>query len=409
MAWKDYAILVVSSLRARKLRAGLTLTGIVIGITAVVSLLSLGLGLEESITGQFERLGTNRLTIAPGGEFLGPGTADLVSPILDDDDLAVIRRARGIEEAHGVLTANQPIEFDDTLTFAAVFAFETDAQARAFIEDIGLFDIEDGRELKSTDQFKAVIGNTLAKDGLSQDKEVLLGDKLIISGIEFEVVGIQKLIGTGIHDTIIRMPQDTFRDIIDEPDKFSMIFATTQTGFTPEAVAEEVKQDLRNHRNVKEDEEDFNVQTASQTIGQLNTILLAVQIVIIGIATISLLVGSIGIMNTMYTAVLERTKEIGIMKSIGARNSHVVFLFILEAGMLGIAGGAIGLGIGLAIAKLGESLAINFGASFFKAHTSLTLMIGTIIFSGVLGTASGALPARQAARLKPVEALRSYK
>ncbi|MBD3319207.1 FtsX-like permease family protein [Candidatus Woesearchaeota archaeon] len=404
---RDYVLLSLSSLRSRRMRSWLTMIGIVIGMSAVVSLISLGQGMQDSINDQFQRLGTNRLIIAPGGEFLGPGTADIVAPIMDDSDVDVIRNVKGITQVQGALSKTLKVEFKDEIQFDSIFAFETDSDAVDFVESVGLFDIAEGRELKSGDKYKAVLGYNVANEAFDDPIEV--GRKILLDDIEFEVVGVQKLIGTGIHDGVIRIPQDTLRELTDEPRKLSMIFALTQPDLNPVNVKAIVERELRKHRDVKEGEEDFNVQTAEQTIGQLNTVLLAVQVVLVGIAAISLLVGGIGVMNTMYTSVLERTKEIGIMKSIGARNSHVLTLFLLESGMLGLVGGLMGLGLGLGVAKLGEYLAIGLGASFFRMHISTLLIVGTLMFSFVLGMFSGAFPARQAARLPPVEALRSIK
>jgi putative ABC transport system permease protein len=381
--------------------------GIFIGITAVVSLLSLGQGLQESINEQFKSLGSNRLTVAPGGQFLGPGTSDLVSPILDDSDLGVIRSTRGVDQAHGVVARALKIEVDDVVDFKNIFSFDTDSDAQRFVAGLGLFTIGEGRDLKSGDRFKAVVGYNVAYESFEDDIE--LGEKILVNDIEFEVVGIQELIGTGIHDAVIRIPQDRMRELIDEPDKYSLFFVQTREGFDPADVGEILTRNLRSHRDVKEDEEDFNVQTGEQTVDQLNTILLALQVVIIGIAAISLLVGGLGIMNAMYTSVLERTKEIGIMKSIGARNWHISFLFLVESGFLGLAGGLVGLILGLSIAKIGELFAISLGASFFRMHISATLIIGTLLFSLFFGMGSGLFPARQAAALNPVDALRSVK
>jgi putative ABC transport system permease protein len=401
---KDYLGLVIRSIASRQLRSWLTMIGILIGVTAIVSLISLGLGLQTSITDQVQQLGTNRLLIGPGGEFLGPGTADFVNAELDDSDIRIIRGTRGVEKAEGVLVKQMGIEFDDKVEFNSVFAFDTTPEAREFVENAGLFDIEEGRELRSGDKFKVVLGYTLANEQYEEKIEV--GKKILIRNQEFEVIGIQRLIGTGVHDTIVRMPQDTLRELLDEPKKLSLIFAFSKDGYTPRGVAERLTRELRSSRNVKEGEEDFNVQTAEQTIGELNTILAAVQAVILGIAAISILVGGIGIMNTMYTAVMERTREIGIMKAIGARNGHVLSLFLIESGGLGFLGGISGLTIGLGFAKIGELAAIAAGATFFKMYMGPDLIIGTLLFSTILGLFAGFLPSIQAARLEPVEALR---
>ena len=134
---------------------------------------------------------------------------------------------------------------------------------------------------------------------------------------------------------------------------------------------------------------------------------MVIQGVLVGIASIALIVGGIGIMNTMYTSVLERTKEIGVMKAVGATNKRILTLFLIESGFLGFFGGVIGVTLGLGISKLVEAIAFaQFGESLIKADVSLTLLLGALFFSFAVGAMSGVLPARQASKLKPVEALR---
>ena len=147
------------------------------------------------------------------------------------------------------------------------------------------------------------------------------------------------------------------------------------------------------------------MQTSEELIKSVNTILGVVQAIFIGIAAISLLVGGIGIMNTMYTSVLERTHDIGIMKAIGARNSDILSIFLLESGLLGLAGGAIGVLLGVGLSKLVEYFGSQ-SVGMLQASFSWHLIGGALAFSFIVGMISGALPARQASRMHPVEALR---
>jgi len=165
---------------------------------------------------------------------------------------------------------------------------------------------------------------------------------------------------------------------------------------------------LRKERDVKEGEENFNVQSPQNILDTLDSTLFAVQIFIYVIATISLVVGGIGIMNTMYTAVLERTKEIGIMKAIGARNSTIFLLFSMESGFLGMVGGIIGVLIGLVLAYgLSFIGRLVLGSDLIQANISIALIVFALLFSFLLGTVFGVLPAVQASKMQPVEALRS--
>src|SRR3989338_6640519 len=136
--------------------------------------------------------------------------------------------------------------------------------------------------------------------------------------------------------------EDIMKEVLDIGDEFDAIAAKAGKGEDPSKVAEDLAKNLRKDRNLKKGQEDFEVQTPQQIVETFGIVLFAVQAVIVGIAFISLIVGGIGITNTMYTAVMERTKEIGIMKSIGARNSDIFKLFFIESGILGMAGGIIG-------------------------------------------------------------------
>jgi len=186
-----------------------------------------------------------------------------------------------------------------------------------------------------------------------------------------------------------------------------MIVAQANLGEDPEKIADDITKELRRERNVQEGKEDFTVETPNQLAESFNVILDIVQIVLIGIAGISLLVGGIGIMNTMYTTVLERTKEIGVMKAMGARNSHILYLFVVESGLYGLGGGIVGVLIGISIAKLVEAIFIAvLGPALLSVEISWPLLVSTLLFSFIVGCLSGIAPARVAAKMHPVDSLR---
>jgi len=159
------------------------------------------------------------------------------------------------------------------------------------------------------------------------------------------------------------------------------------------------------YKEQEEGEEDFTVETSEQAIESFKAILGGVQTALAGIAAISLIVGGIGIMTTMYTAVIERTKEIGLMKAVGARNSSILSLFIVESGLIGTVGGALGIALGIGMAKTGQYIANYFDVGL-KASTNPVLIFGALFFAFAVGTISGLVPARTASKLKPVDALR---
>ena len=400
----DYFVFSIKGLRRRKLRSWLTLIGIFIGIAAVVALVSLSQGMQNAINEQFKKIGANRIIISPGGIFFGPMGSELSVEQLAEHDINLINKVNGVKQAIGVLAKTAKIEFKDEVKYISVMGMPIDTESKKMWEEVGFFDIKEGRQIRGGDKYKANIGYNIAYEMF--DKDIRNGDKIKVEEQVFEVVGVQKKAGTGVHDIIMRIPIDTARDLFNEPDDISTIFTTAKKGFKPGDVAEDIKKAMRKDRNLKKGDEDFSVQTSEQLIARFNIIMDVVQVVLVGIAAISLLVGGIGIMNTMYTSVLERRREIGIMKAIGARNSDILLIFLLESGVLGLIGGAIGIVLGIGIAKLGEIIAFSMGASVLKAQISFVLVTGALLFSFFIGSISGVFPAMQASKLNPVDALR---
>jgi putative ABC transport system permease protein len=395
------------NLKRRKLRTFLTLLGIVIGVSAVVALISVGQGMQMSINDMFEGVGADILIITPGGGMqtgVTPVSSDLSASKLYKHDVDVVNSVSGIEYAFGLISDIAKVEFRGQVRYVMIFGVPTDKKAKEMSEGINLFRIEQGRNLNEGDRYKALAASAVASDFF--DKEIEIGDKILINDVEFRVVGIREKSGSPIHDRVISIPSDTARELFDKPEEVSTIFARVKEGFSPSEVAEKVEKALRNERGVKEGEEDFTVESAEQLISGLNTILAAVQAVLIGIAAISLLVGGVGIMNTMYTSVMEQTSNIGLMKAIGARNRDVMLLFLLEAGLVGLIGGILGISIGIALGKIVETAAVGFGIDIFKAAVTPELVIGALLFSFLIGTISGLFPARRAAKMNPVDALR---
>lgn len=400
----DYFRISFFNFKNRKLRAFLTVVGVLIGMTAIIALISLGQGMKDAINKEFESVGVNRIVVSAGGAAFGPFGSELAVNELTEDDLKIVRGSEGVDKAEGILLKTGKVEFDDKVVYLQIGGTPTNAESRKEIEKIGLFEVEKGRQLRDSDDYSAILGYSIAYDMF--DKDVNTGNSILIKDIEFDVVGIQRKVGTGVHDFIVRIPIKTAREIFDEPEEISSIFATTKDGFVPHDVAENVEEDLRDYRNLEEGEEDFTVQTAEQMINSLNLILNIVQVFIVGIAAISLFVGGVGIMNTMYTAVTERKRDIGIMKSIGAKNSHILSLFLIESGMIGVVGGLLGLILGFSISLLVQFIAESMGVVSLKASFSPFLIMGALIFSFIVGAVSGVTPAVQASKLKPVDALR---
>lgn len=399
----DYLKFVWSGLQKRKLRSWLTILGILIGVTAVIALISLGSGMNSAIGDLFSGIGNDKIFVAPGGQFMGPTGEMLTSAKIDDHDKQLIENVRGVEQVIGVITRQAKIKFNDQIKYASVIATPTDSDTVKLLDSISLYQVEEGRQIQNGDKFKADIGFNLAQDMF--DKEVKLSDNILVEDQEFQVVGIQKKSGSPIHDRMVRIPIDSSRELFGISDEYSMFIVKVKEGFDPNIVAENIKKTMRDDRNLDAGKEDFSVELTANVISGVSTILSVVQIALIGIASISIIVGGIGIMNTTYTSVTERTKEIGILKAVGARNKDVVMIFLIEAGILGLIGGALGVALGTALAKAVEFAAASFGAQILKAKVSMGLIIGSLVFSFGVGAISGVLPALRAAKLNVVEAI----
>ena len=397
-------LLALRNLAKRKRRAALTMLGIFIGISAVVALVALGQGLQQTINAQFEKVGADKIVVQAKeigfGDEKAPGK-------LGKRELSVIKKVNGVMQVAGHLMHAVQVEFNEVQRTLYVMSVPDRQKEVELMNSFGTWEPEKGRLLTHKDREKVVVGYNLANRNLFK-KNIFAGNKIRINGELFDVIGTLKRIGDPVSDSAIIIPEEDGRRVINNSEApYAMIIAKVGAGESPEIVAERTEKELRQDRHQKEGKEDFTVQTSTDLIESFNKVLSIIQVVFAGIAAISLVVAGIGIMNTMYTAVLERTQEIGVMKAIGAKNSDVLLLFLTESALIGLAGGIAGVLIGIGISK-GVEFFVNtaFGAGTITAVYPVYLIAGSLLFSAFIGTISGVLPARRAAKLKPVDALR---
>ena len=399
----DYFRLAVDSIRHRQLRSWLTILGIVIGISLVVTMISLGEGMKGAVSQQLSRFGPDTLVVFPGKE------ANLFSGFfgglhLEDDDVDVVKNTKGVDIAFPVLIKTIRIEFGDKDKQTLLHGLPS-KESEKFLKDFQGWELADGRWFRDKSN-EIVIGFKLAKEGFKEDdkgKEIRLNQKVEIDGEKFTVVGIIASLGEREHDFAGYISLDKLRDIIGSSEKeVTNIDIKAAPGVDPNEVAERIKKNLKRSR----DAEDFAVLTSERMGNIAGNIIAVIEVVLLGLAVIALVVGGIGIMNTMYTGVLERTKEIGVMKAIGARNRDIGLIFLMEAGIIGLVGGSIGLAIGVSIAKIVEFIAHQNGLSLLSAYINIWLILFGLGFSFVIGCIAGILPAMQASKLKPVDAVR---
>ncbi|MBN2567011.1 ABC transporter permease [Candidatus Woesearchaeota archaeon] len=407
---KDYLLMSLANITRRRLRSWLTMLGIFIGIAAVVGLIGLGEGLRTAISAQFGFLGTDVLSVrAQGLDFAGPPGIGVVEP-LTEDLIKPIEGVNGVEAVIPRYVESGTLEFNDVQGIGYAMSMPG-GKNRKLVETMINMKVVQGRLLKEGDTYLVLLGNNfLSSDAFG--KPINAGDRVLISGRPFEVVGIMEKKGSFLFDNIVVMEEDVMLDLFrnGSRDDINILGVKVQDVSRMDRVKEDIEKVLRKERSVKKGEEDFTVESPQNAIESLNSTLFAIQLFVYIIASISLVVGGIGITNTMYTAVLERTREIGIMKAIGAKNSVIFSLFAIESGLMGMVGGLIGILLGMLLAYGGAAAGrAAFGFDLIQANVSPMLILGALIFSFVIGLSAGIVPALQASRMQPVDALRFVK
>lgn len=401
----DYLKLAFKNVKKRGLRSWLTILGIFIGIAAVVSLIALGNGLQAAVNAQFGISSTEVISVQAGGlTNYGPPGTGVINPLLVSDveavnDLSVVEKAIRRNIRTGKLEFNKK----------TVFGYATnipDGEERQFVYDEMQAEAEAGRLLKDGDDKDVVLGYNFYVDKVGLEKEVTPGDKVKINNVTFSVIGIMKKKGSFIFDNIVLMNDVPMKDLLKYGDEVDVIAVQVKNKEEMDIAKTDIEDLMRKRRDVKKGEEDFTVSTPQASMEQVNSILNGIKIFIFLIGTISIVVGTIGIVNTMTTSVYERRKDIGVMKAIGARNSHIFFIFLFESGLLGLVGGILGVLVGMSMGYAGTQGISSFIGSPIPPQITLFWIIAPIIGSFFLGSIAGIVPALRAAHQNPVEALR---
>lgn len=395
-----------------RLRSWLTIIGIVIGIGSVVGILSLGDAMEEQVQSRLAEMDLTLITISPGytkamsnmpgpGENRRPGstTTDVE---LTDNDIDTLQGLDGIEYIAGQISGSEPVIHagqNATLTITGV-----DPQVWQYMTSL---ETESGRLLKPSDKYVAVIGSGVATE--TYDQEIGINQVITINGKSVRVVGILTEEGQG--DRSLYMPVDAAVNLIDDAEKnvYDTITVKAKSEDLVDGLMEDVEKKLMISRGIiREDDRDFSV-SASKSMAESVTEMTSSMTLFLGaIAAVSLLVGAVGIANTMFTSVLEKTKEIGTMKAIGAKNRDILMIFLFNSAMVGLVGGILGVILGAFVSTLFPLLGMTMmgGGSSSGLYLAPDLMAFGLILAIVIGVASGVVPAYRASKLKPVDALR---
>jgi putative ABC transport system permease protein len=380
--------------------------GIIVGMALFIAMIGLGNGLRIAVTNQFSIAGPDIIGVQASGGGQGPPGQGVVDPLIKEyaDDITDLSN---VELAICVLFHSVAMEFNNVQNFEFAQSVPISGELKDDYVDRLNLEIVQGRFFRDNERGKVVLGNNFYQDDTKFGKELKLGQSVLIDGKNYEVIGFLEKRGSFIIDDTFRMNEDDVRDISGKDEDCNLISVRAKTRDDVDAAKLQIEKYLRDARDVKEGEEDFSVSTPEQALSNLNSILNGIQIFILLIAFISMIVGAIGIINTMFTAVMERKKEIGIMKAIGAQNQDIFALFFIESGLLGLVGGLIGIGLGYLMALGGTSVLSSFFNTPTNPDISFVLVIFALLGAFVIGSLSGIIPALQAAGLQPVKALKS--
>ncbi len=397
---KKFLILILKGIRYRPIRSWLTILGIVIGIMLVVVILALGDGIQNSIKSTLQMFGSDLIVVFPGKES-NPLASLFGGDRFKEKDLTALARIQGVRFVALEDIASMNIEFLGEKKSTLVNGIQWDL-AKILMEQSEGIKLESGYWPSDINSSDIIIGNKVAQTLFK--KNVHVGDEMIIRGKKMRIAGVLSSIGEQMSDNIILMSINTFRDLTG----VRGVAMNADVKLNPDAnvnlVAKQIKFELGKQDAVR----DFSVLTPAKTERLAGNVLTIIELVLVVIALISLIVGAVGIMNTMYTSVFERTKQIGIMKAIGATNDNILALFLLESGIIGVVGGIIGITFGILMAFLiglyGERNGIRGLFSFASLDFFGLFVILFLTF--VIGVISGLLPARSASKMEPAEALR---
>lgn len=389
----------ISDFARNKVRTTLTSLGIMIGVMSVVLIIAFGLGLKKSISDQFDSLGSNQLVVFPGqvlkdGKFQG-GSASFGSIRFDERDLQTIKRVEGMEKIAPLVGKSTQISFGGETLIGQLYMSSDDIFALRNLKlNLGeLFTKEDVEKRQKV----VVLGEKIVSEFFEDERDAI-GKSIKVEGQTFKVIGTLKSYGsTGFggpdFDTAVYLPYKA--GYLFNPDKkFTNILLKGAVDIDTKELIKNTDEALQ--RRYKED--DFDVVELGEIQRAISDIFAILNLVLVGIATISLLVGGIGIMNIMYVTVSERTKEVGIRRALGARSEDILIQFLLEAVILSAFGGLIGLGMSFGIVEIVKKS--------FPAYIDLNSVIIALGVSSIIGVAFGVFPARKASQLSPIEAIR---
>jgi len=392
------------ALQANKLRSFLTMLGIVIGVAAVIAMVALGRGASESVKSRIAALGTTLLTITPGQQRGGGPVASASdrAPLTLDDATAISNRAQYVLAVEPEMSRNLQVQYAAQNTNTSIVGTTPNyLEVRNYAMAAGrMFTAADDAARRRV----AVLGPQVVSDLGLVAGDALIGESVRIAGIQFEVIGVLASKGqAGFQnpDDQVLIPIQTARYRLIGNDRLRSVnvLAPTEDDI-PVTMAEVQKILRREHHLVVGKDDDFQIRNQADFLTTLGETTQVFTLLLAGIAAVSLLVGGIGIMNIMLVSVTERTREIGLRKALGATQQNILTQFLIEAMVLCLMGGVIGIGLGTGASVL---LKTGFG---WSTSVGVSSVLYAFLFSATVGIVFGVWPARRAAGLDPIQALR---
>lgn len=389
----------LNHLKKKKARSFLTIFSILVGIATIFIFVSFGFGLYNYIDEMSSASAADKVLVMPSSA----GGIDVPEGIvLNETDIHSVTRAVGVYEATGIYFKAALVKQNEDQKFISLLSIEP--ETNILIESYNI-EVVQGRLLRPGDTKEALLGYNYLIPNKILPKAYKLNENIEVDGVKLKIIGFLEPIGNPQDDAQIYITNEQFESMYPEEDSYVEIFARVDKDNVDKAV-ENIKRNLRKSRDVEKGKEDFTVQSFIELVESFSMALDIVIGFIVLIALISVIVSTINTANTMITSVLERYREIGVLKAVGAKNSEILKIFLFESSLLGFVAGVLGCILGWGLSSLGGFILKSLGWGFLQPYFSFWLFTGLILFATITGAISGMIPAIKASKISTVKALR---
>ncbi len=388
------------NIKKRRLRGFFTVFSIMLGIMTIFIFVSFGAGLYKYIQDISSSTSADKLIIQSKG--MSGFNSEGNSFSLKKKDLEAVESSLGVYEASYIYFKSVEVKKDNEIKYVYLMTLDPSSN---IISELSSLKLDKGKDL-SLNEKGVVLGYNYQIPGKIFSREYSLGENIMINGKKFKIIGFYSSLGNPNDDAQIYMTNDLIKELYPEENLSYYWIVARVDSSNLDNVIKNVEKNLRKARNLEEGKEDFFVQSFEDMINSYKNILNIVIGFVILIALISVLVSSINTANTMITSVLERVKEIGVIKSIGGKNSEIFSIFLFESSFLGFVAGVLGVFVGWLLTIIAKQILINVGYGFLSPYYSFWIFFGCILFAVLTGAISGVIPAIIASKTNPIEALR---